>query len=285
MNIVRGYDELRRCLDCRNVSEEAIRWVIGIPVVPVFQVDFIVYHRRIGHAPSLCATSPSSPAATVPITTITRPLTADFYNQNSSTYVSGVTNEFGINLRSPAPPKQSVQYSTAPTGHNGTASAHLDVDELGALGGGSGAKVVGTIDHPGYGSSNRPTSRSGLGDIQEDPPMGGAGAEGGQGVAEPRTTGVGRRRPSAIVQNRLTITNFSDKDAVEGINPQASRATTPPSRGAQKGWITAENEKRRLYEDAVAKVQQIQGAAAMANATAASDVRLIPLSVDLVHVN
>ncbi|KAH0826905.1 hypothetical protein J3R83DRAFT_4497 [Lanmaoa asiatica] len=247
----------------RNVSEEAI--------------------RRIGHAPSLCLTSPSSPAATVPITTsITRPLTAESHIQNVSNYLSGVS-ELGINARSPAPPKQSVQYSTAPTGHNGTASAQLDPDELGALGGGSGAKMAGTVDHPGYGSSNRPTSRGGLGGIQEDSVLGGAGAEGGQGVAEPRTTGVGRRRPSANAQNRLTITNISEKDTEEGISPQVLRAARPttPTRSMQKGWPTAENEKKLLYENAVARVQKVQGTAAMANATAASDVRLMLLSLDL----
>lgn len=146
--------------------------------------------------------------------------------------------------------------------------------------------MAGTIDHPGYGSSNRPTSRGGLGGIQEDFPLGGAGAEGGHGVAEPRP---GRRRPSANAQNRLTITNISEKDAAEGINPQVSRVippTTPPSRATQKGYPTAEDEKKMLYEDAVAKVKVVQGAALMANATAASDVRLTLSSLDLVfHAN
>ncbi|KAF8552577.1 hypothetical protein OG21DRAFT_1486082 [Imleria badia] len=226
----------------RSVSEEAV--------------------RRIGHAPSLCLTSPSSPAATVPITTsVTRPRTADSYTNRVS--------EFGGNSRSPpAPPKQFVQYSTAPTGVNGTANPQLDVDELGALGDGPGPKVAGTIDHPGYGSAKRPTSRGGLGGIQEDPTLGGAGSEGGHGVAEARPR---QRRPTANAQNRFTITNISEKDAEEGMNPQVSRATTLPSRG-QKAWPTAENEKKVLYDNAVARVQQIQGAAAMASATAASDV-------------
>jgi hypothetical protein len=211
----------------------------------------------------------------VPITTsITRPLTGDSHNQNAPNRISGF-NEFGTNPRSPpAPPKQSVQYSTAPTGHDGTANTQLDVDELGALVNGSAAKVAGTIDHPGYGSSKRPSSRGGLGGIQEDSLLGDTGAEGSQGAAEPRTTGTGRRRPSANAQNRFTITNISEKDAEEGMNPQVSRATTPPTR-AQKAWPTAENEKKVLYENAVAKVQKVQGAAAMASATAASDVRLI----------
>lgn len=152
------------------------------------------------------------------------------------------------------------------------------MDELGAFVNGSAVKVAGTIDHPGYGTSKRPTSRGGLGGIQEDSLLGDTGAEGSQGLAEPR---VGRRRPSANAQNRFTITNISEKDAEEGMNPQVSRATTPPTR-AQKAWPTAENEKKVLYENAVAKVQKVQGVAAMASATAASDVRLTLLSLDLV---
>ena len=175
-----------------------------------------------------------------------------------------------LSRSTPAPPKQSVQYSTAPTGVNGTANPQLDVDELGALGDGSGPRMTGTIDHPGYGSAKRPTSRGGLGGIQEDSAV--AGADGGLGVAEPRP---GRRRPSANAQNRFTITNISEKDAEEGMNPQVLRATTLPSRGPQKAWPTAENEKKLLYDNAVAKVQKVQGAAAMASATAANDVRLM----------
>ena len=224
--------------------------------------------RRIGHAPSLCVTSPSSPAATVPITTsVTRPLTAESYNSN---HFSGL-NELSVNSRTSAPLKQSVQYSTAPTGHNGSANPHLEANELGALGGGSGAKLAGTIDHPGYGSSVRPTSRGGLGGIQEDSLLG--GSDGGQGVAEPRLNG--RRRPSAnAAQNRFTITNYSEKDAEEGINPQVMRAARPttPTRSTQKAWPTAENEKKVLYENAIAKVQKVQGAAAATNAATASDV-------------
>ena len=131
--------------------------------------------------------------------------------------------------------------------------------------------MAATIDHPGFGASRRPGSRGGLGGIQEDPHLGGSSAE---GVAEPRPV-VGRRRPSANAQNRLTITNYSEKDVEDGINPQV----LPPTRGSQRAWPTAENEKKMLYETAVARVQKVQGTAAMANATAASDVRLMILSL------
>lgn len=236
-------------------------------------ISFSICYRRIGHAPSLCVTSPSSPAATVPInTSITRPLTADSYFQDSSNRLSGV-NEFGANSRPPpAPPKQSVQY-TASTGQNGSTNPRLDANELGALGSGSGAKVAGTIDHPGYGTSKRPTSRGGLGGIQEDAILG--SVEGGQGLIEARAISERRRRPSANA-NRLTITNISEKDAEDGITPQELNTLHPttPSRAAQNAWPSAKNEKKMLYENAMAKVQKVQGAAAMAVTAAASDVRL-----------
>ncbi|KAG6371878.1 hypothetical protein JVT61DRAFT_8877 [Boletus reticuloceps] len=213
--------------------------------------------RRIGLAPSLCVASPSSPAATVPITTsIVRPQTGD-----SSHRVSAF-NEFG-STPTPAPPKQSI-HRTAPTGHNGTANTQLDADELGALGSSSGARATATVDHPGYGSSRRPGSRGGLGGIQENSVLSGTGAEGSQVVPEAR---VGRRRPSANAQqNRLTITNISEKDAEEGITAM------PAPRATQKAWPTAENEKAKLYENAVLRVQQVQGPAAMGSATTASDM-------------
>lgn len=224
-------------------------------------------------------TSPSVPAATVPInTSLIRPRTAESYNQDSNR-PSGA-NELGLLSRSTSlHPKQSL-HNTAPSAYNGIANAQQDVDELGALGGSSVAKVAGTIDHPGYGSSSRPVSRGGLGGIQEDSLLGSAGSDGGHGVGDPRTPGTRRRKPSANAQNRLTITNYSEQDAAEGISPQAlrpARPTTPP-RGAQKAWPTAENEKRMLYENAVARVQKVQGAAAMANATAASEVSQMFLS-------
>lgn len=226
-------------------------------------IDFpYVCRRRIGHAPSLCLTSPSSPAATVPITTsIARPPTAESYNPNASGRISGF-NEINSDPRSPPVPSKA-QYGTAPSGLNGTATAQLATDELGALRDGSGAR--GTIDHPGYGSSRRPGSRG------QDSSLG------GEGIAEPRT----RRRPSANAQNRLTITNISEKDAEEGISAQVLRTTTTPPRATQKAWPTAENEKKTLYENAVAQVEKVQGRAAMASVAAASDVRLMFRSLDL----
>ncbi|KAF9242069.1 hypothetical protein BU15DRAFT_73000 [Melanogaster broomeanus] len=194
----------------------------------------------------------------------------DSQHHNSSNHLSGVI-DLGVNSRAPlVPPKQSVQYSTAPVGQNGSANAQKDqieVDELGALEY-SHAKAAGTINHPGYGSSNRPASR-GLQGIQEDS---GAVGGGGPSTIEPRPsfTSSGRRRrvSAATAQNRFTITNISEKDTAEGIQAQVPRATPPttPARG-DRSWPTAENEKKQLYENAVARVQMVQGSAAMGNAT------------------
>ncbi|KAH7889190.1 hypothetical protein F5I97DRAFT_482937 [Phlebopus sp. FC_14] len=247
----------------RNVSEEAV--------------------RRIGVAPSLCMTSPSSPAATVPITTsavaaATQPLTGDAFTHNPSNTFS--TNDFGS--RGPlVPPKQSVQYSSAPTGHNGSAHREpLDADEFGELGYMTirqQSKMPGTIDHPGYGSSGQSQGPSAvMGSIQEDE----ARPTTADASARPSVTGTGtggRRRPSATAQqgsqNRFTITNISEKDAAEGINAQVpvgrAAAASPPR--SQRAWPSAEEEKRQLYENAVARVQKVQGAAAIGNTSPSNE--------------
>lgn len=212
----------------RSVSEEAV--------------------RRIGIAPSLCMT-PSSAAATVPA----RPLTG---NSQISDYNSSAQGHGRTPL---TPPASSIKYNTTPNAQNGD-NQHddLEVDEVGALQSHQ-SRVPGTIDHPGYGSS----AQIPMGSIQEDSalavrPVGGSGR---------------RRRGSAVAagtQNRLTITNISDRDAelreaVEQAQMAArqQQTTTPQMRG-QRSWISAEEEKRKLYESARAKVEQVQGSAVMA---------------------
>ncbi|KAG1731948.1 hypothetical protein EDB19DRAFT_1912328 [Suillus lakei] len=218
----------------RSVSEEAI--------------------RRIGVAPSLCMTL-SSTAPTIP----TRPLTG---NSQTSDYNSSAQGHGRTPL---TPPTTSIKYNTAPNAQNGD-NQHddIEVDEVGALQKHQ-SRVPGTVDHPGYGSS----VQNPMGSIQEDRaatvrPIGGSGR---------------RRRGSATAagtQNRLTITNISDRDgevreAVEqaqiAARQQQSTTTTttatPPMRG-QRSWLSAEEEKRKLYESARAKVEQVQGSAAMA---------------------
>lgn len=221
----------------RSVSEEAI--------------------RRIGVAPSLCMTTPSSNAPTGP--TPTRPLTG---NSQTSDYNSSAQ---GHGRNPLTPPASSIQYNTAPSAQNGD-NQHddLEVDELGALQSRQ-SRVPGTVDHPGYGLP----APNPMGSIQEHSaaaarPVGGSGR---------------RRRGSATAvgtQNRFTITNISDRDAeVREAVEQAQMAArqqqpTSPTRG-QRGWLTAEEEKKKLYESARAKVEQVQGSAAMAPQSSTSE--------------
>lgn len=211
----------------RSVSEEAI--------------------RRIGVAPSLCMT-PSSVASTVPA----RPLTS---NSQTSDYNSAQGHG-----RTPLiPPTSSIKYNTAPNAQNDNDQHDdLEVDEVGALQSHQ-SRVPGTIDHPGYNSS----AQIPMGSIQENSTL----------VVRPVGGSSRRRRGSATAagtQNRLTITNISDRDAevreaVEQaqIAARQQQPTTPPMRG-QRSWLSAEDEKRKLYESARAKVEQVQGSAVMA---------------------
>ncbi|KAG1865224.1 hypothetical protein C8R48DRAFT_772922 [Suillus tomentosus] len=211
----------------RSVSEEAV--------------------RRIGVAPSLCMT-PSSTASTA----LARPLTA---NSQISDYNSSAQGHGRTPL---TPPVSSIKYNTTPNAHNGDIQYDdLEVDEVGALQSHQ-SRVPGTIDHPGYSSS----AQIPMGSIQED-----------SALVVRHVGGSGRRRrgsAAAGTQNRLTITNISDRDAeVREAVEQAQLAarqqqsTTPSIRG-QPSWLSAEEEKRKLYESARAKVEQVQGSAVMA---------------------
>jgi len=190
----------------------------------------------------------SSTAPTVPIPP--RPLTGNSQMSDYSSFAQGQGQG-----RTPfSPPATSIQYNSAPSAHNGDSR---EVDELGALHSRQ-SKVPGTVDHPGYGASQS----NPMGSIPENG-TGAARAVGGSGR---------RRRGSAAAggtQNRLTITNISDRDAeVREAVEQAQLAarlaqpTTTPSR-SQRSWLTAEEEKKKLYDSAKAKVEKVQGSAVM----------------------
>ncbi|KAI6115398.1 hypothetical protein EDD17DRAFT_1565478 [Pisolithus thermaeus] len=252
----------------RNVSEEAI--------------------RRIGLAPSLCMTSPSSTAPTVPITSATPHHNVDHTFSSAST--RGATGHSSL-----IPPRQHVQYSSAPIGHNGIVrrDAQLEADEMGGLIYGRRGSNTSTVDHPGFGASSsagQGFQQSGMARIEED--VANLTAGGVDITARPSLTGSIRtprhgRQPSATgsqaghQQNRLTITNYSERE-VEAIAAENSssggisgsdggRPGLRPSSGPCSQWPTAEDEKTQLYESAVARVQKVQGAAAMANGAMQND--------------
>lgn len=260
----------------RNVSEEAI--------------------RRIGPAPSLCMISPSSTAPTVPITSTTshHNPSGSFSAMQDHNFSSASTG--GTAGRSSLiPPRQHVQYSSAPIGHNGSArrDTQLEADELGGLIHGRRGSNTSTIDHPGFGAGNQGFQQSGMARIEED--VANLTAGGADVTARPSLTGSIRthqhgRQPSATgsqaghQQNRLTITNYSEREAeaiaAENMDLSSSggmgsssggRPGLRPSSGPRGQWPTAEDEKTQLYASAVARVQQVQGAAAMANGAMHND--------------
>ncbi|KAI0929238.1 hypothetical protein AcW1_006231 [Taiwanofungus camphoratus] len=72
--------------------------------------------------------------------------------------------------------------------------------------------------------------------------------------------------------NRLTVANLNDHEAEEYAKAErehAGRATRAPS--TRPGWISAEEEKQRLYETAVANVERIQGISRPRSPTSSTD--------------
>ena len=75
-------------------------------------------------------------------------------------------------------------------------------------------------------------------------------------LSELRPSTAGRRANSS---NRFTITNIGeDDDDLYDASPQPP--TTPSPRAP---WLSAEEEKKRLYEEANAKVARVQGTSAL----------------------
>ena len=77
--------------------------------------------------------------------------------------------------------------------------------------------------------------------------------------------GAGSRRPETTgSQNRYTVTNLHEDDeaALAAIGNAAPVAiASPPANGRspQSTWLSAEEEKKRLYESATANVARVQG--------------------------
>jgi hypothetical protein len=84
--------------------------------------------------------------------------------------------------------------------------------------------------------------------------------------SEPNSTSARRRSRtgSALPQsNRLTVINPTDNEIPED-GPQTNTpglTETPPQTQPprQKTWLTAEEEKARLYREAIARVERVQG--------------------------
>lgn len=84
--------------------------------------------------------------------------------------------------------------------------------------------------------------------------------------SEPNSTSARRRSRtgSALPQsNRLTVINPTDNEIPEdGPQTNTPGLTETPSQTQsprQRAWLTAEEEKARLYQEAIAKVERVQG--------------------------
>lgn len=82
--------------------------------------------------------------------------------------------------------------------------------------------------------------------------------------------GTGNRRPGTANsqnQNRFTVTNLHEDDdaALAAIGNGVPAPVASPStngRNPQSAWLSAEEEKRKLYESATANVARVQGSVA-----------------------
>jgi hypothetical protein len=72
----------------------------------------------------------------------------------------------------------------------------------------------------------------------------------------------------------MTDNEFSD-DSPHINTPGLSETASRPQPTQQKSWLTAEEEKARLYQEAKARVERVQGGLDCAESIG---VRLLPLS-------
>lgn len=87
-----------------------------------------------------------------------------------------------------------------------------------------------------------------------------------QPPSEPNSSPPRRRSRtgSAVPQsNRFTVTNMTDNEIPEDVphinTPGPTEIPSQTETSQQKAWPTAEEEKARLYQEAKAKVDRVQG--------------------------
>ncbi|KAF9651525.1 hypothetical protein BDM02DRAFT_3184525 [Thelephora ganbajun] len=193
--------------------------------------------RRIGPVPnlSLVPGQQAQPQPTQPV------LTSTAYNRRPSE----------------EPQDKSSQFNTAPTQPtNGyVANGGFKADEFGY---GVGGSTYNTVSGGTFPKSTVPSR-------YVDPRTGGSdgGRPGSSGGGRPGSSG--NRPGSSGGRNRLLVANMGDdipEESPVNLNPVSppQPASPPPfSPQQQQRWLTAEEEKKRLYERAVARVEQVQG--------------------------
>ena len=191
--------------------------------------------RRIGTTPSLSVVVPHAhpqPAAT------SQPM--------GNTYVTRPTT--GPTERIAEPPAPRPQYATAPSSTtNGYASGPgFRSDEMGYIGQSSHNTISGP--HPSASQHGVGQSNPAVGGSSTGRPASAGGSSGGGGSGIPvRST----------VSSKYTVTNVADDVVAE--SPDSPRQAQRSPQPASRTWLSAEEEKRRLYESAKAQVDRVQG--------------------------
>lgn len=240
--------------------------VSSVVIVIATGIDYL--RRRIGLAPNVSIPGASLSSNVVPtlqpligqqiLRTQPRPDTA-----NSNSQVDVVISRPSVG-----------QYHTAPERANGNANGNKP-DEFGVT------RTAGDQEsNISSERSERPLAQT----IGGTPALGASIGSGTVHVAPQanEATAIARPRASSAVAGagvrRLTVTNYNEAEAAEhqaqeratnatrassasAVNPAASRPAVVPKQGPMRPRVfpSAEEEKRLLYEAAVAKVEQTQG--------------------------
>jgi hypothetical protein len=111
--------------------------------------------------------------------------------------------------------------------------------------------------------------------------------------SEPNSTSARRRSrtPSALPQsNRLTVINPTDneipEDGPQTNTPSHTESSSQIQAPRQKAWPTAEEEKARLYREATARVERVQGGLDRAESVRVRPIILVDpqRAVELIHL-
>ncbi|KII88269.1 hypothetical protein PLICRDRAFT_618065 [Plicaturopsis crispa FD-325 SS-3] len=195
--------------------------------------------RRIGTAPSLSLhTGPGhSRQSSAATSELQRPTTA---NSRTGGAGPGPSDMYSI-PESAAPPRP---YNTAPNAQRGAYT-----------------NGPGRVDEFGYSGA----AAAGYGRPPQSAQTVGSRPNGQAAIGRP----IDPRRPGSMAANqRFTVTNFDEMDLPrdddseghgQGSSSVQARAPPSPPKQQNQQWLSAEEEKRRLYESARAKVERVQG--------------------------
>ena len=154
--------------------------------------------------------------------------------------------------RSDTLPGISGQYSTAPTSTTNGYAGFKSSDEFGF----SRKTSYNTISGPQIGSSQSTYPGQSTSNSQFPDPMKSGARPRSAGGIRPGSSGSGG--VSRVANTKLTVANMGDDIPEESpISSVRSGQRNPAS--AQPPWISAEAEKRQLYESAKAQVDRVQG--------------------------